>query len=114
MQMMPDRQTLHSAIAFLRWCLTPVWFCVALIPWLGSLLQIFFNSYHVSAFGGNMDWHVIMPIVYTTITYACAHVAIQELRKADFSFWRTVTVRQLALNISIVLASLGIVAGVML
>lgn len=61
-----------------------------------------------------MNWHGIMPIVYTTLTYACAHVTIQEMRKADFSFWRTVTMGELALNISIMLASLGLVAGVML
>jgi hypothetical protein len=46
--------------------------------------------------------------------YYSFYFTIKNLPAWDFTYWRRVTMGELALNISIVLASLGIVAGVML
>lgn len=56
----------------------------------------------------------ILPLICLAIVYYFIYFTIKNLPPWDFTYWRRVTMGELALNISIVLASLGIVAGVML
>lgn len=56
----------------------------------------------------------ILPLICIAIIYYFIYFTIKNLPAWDFTYWRRVTMGELALNISIVLASLGIVAGVML
>lgn len=56
----------------------------------------------------------ILPLICLAIVYYFFYFTIKNLPPWDFTYWRRVTMGELALNIAIVLASLGIVAGVML
>lgn len=72
------------------------------------------SFYYELAIGRIPIFLAFIPLLFIAIVYSFTYFVIENLPPWDFTYWRRITMGELALNISIVLASLGLVAGVML